>query len=1165
MIQTVPVTFVLDTGAAVSLIREDVWVRSSRAGNVRLPELQPWGGKRLVGVDGSPLSVRGFGKVQVFLDGRNTPAEVTLLVTNDLTVQEAILGLDFVEMHKCVIDCDKKTLFFPLEGSSVPIQYNSGDVAAPLMSASVGLVMMERMVIPPASEMEVMVRHQSTCVSGTWIVESDASNRLGVVVARGLVCPNGAGLIPVRVLNPRDEEIVLKKGVEVAKMELVKVDCVLNVSSISESQSSNLSREDQERLWEMVCQSGDHVSNAEKKQLLALMVEYADVFSLSNNKLGRTAVLKHHIDTGDSKPVHLPPRRIPQACRDEVRKLIHDMLEQGAIQNSDSPWSSPVVLVKKKDGSLRFCVDYRKMNEVTRKDAYPLPRVDDTLDTLVGSKYFSTFDLASGYWQVEVAGEDQPKTAFSTPEGLFQFRVMPFGLCNAPATFQRLMDRVLSGLKWSRCLVYFDDIIVVGTTFCDHLSNIAAVFARLRGAGLKLKPAKCHICQKRVAFLGHIVSADGIATDPSKTAAIQNWPTPQSRREVQQFMGLANYYRRFVKNFAAIAGPLQHLTAKNSNFEWTIECQHAFDKLRACLVSSPVLSYPDYSRRFVLDTDASDTGIGAVLSQLKDDGTEVVTAYASRSLSRPERRYCVTRKELLAVVEFVHHFRHYLLGKEFTLRTDHNSLVWVRNFKEPEGQLARWLQKLEEYNFTIVHRRGALHSNADALSRIPCRQCGRSNHNKDEVSSDDEQTIGVLVPLPVSQDPGNMGHHQLDDDQIRPVYLAVQNGRQPPLDVTKSWSRESRLLLQQWESLHIKKGILWRRRLGGKETDLQLVLPTEFHADVLRSLHEGATSAHLGVEKMLELLKERFYWPECTESVKDYCATCVTCCKRKSAAPKRRAGLQTIQAGYPLQIVCVDIMGPLPQTEQGSKYVLVAVDYFTRWVEAYGIPNQEAMTVARKLVDEMFFRFSPPEQLHSDQGRQFESALVKEICNILGVRKTHTTSYHPQGNGMVERFNRTLLDMLSTTVGEHPSNWEQNIRRVCLAYNSSVHASTGFTPFFLMFGRQVKLPVDLMYGSSKMKEVPVQEYVQRLKKDLRRSYELVRDRCVTEHKRQKAIYDEKVHGAPFNQGDLVWLHSPAVPRGLSRKLHCPWKGPFKVAERIGNSTSKSREYEDTHK
>eukprot|EP00731_Ephydatia_muelleri_P037277 Em0434g3a len=472
------------------------------------------------------------------------------------------------------------------------------------------------------------------------------------------------------------------------------------------------------------------VNDNEKEQLFALVMEYADVLSLSSSELGRTTVLKHRINTGDSQPVHLPPRRIPQARREEVRRLIQEMLDQGVIQHSDSPWSSPVVLAKKKDGSLRFCVDYRKVNEVTKKDAYPLPR--------------------------------------------------------------RLIDRVLSGLKWSSCLVYLDDIIVVGKSFSDHLSNLGCVFERLRGAGLKLKPAKCHLWQKRVAFLGHIVSADGIATDPSKTAAVKNWPIPQSRREVQQFLGLANYYRRFVGNFASIAKPLQQLTEKNSNFEWTVECQCAFDELRACLISPPVLSYPDYSRLFILDTDASDIGIGAVLSQVRENGSEGVVAYASRSLSRPERRYCVTRKELLAVGEFVHHFRQYLLGREFTLRTDHGSLVWVRNFKEPEGQLARWLEKLEEYNFTIIHRRGSLHSNADALSRVPCRQCGRENHDSDDVTGE-EITVGTFTQaLPVSHTPEDMRCHQLDDDWIRPVYRAVLSGQQPSQDVENERLMESR-------------------------------------------------------------------------------------------------------------------------------------------------------------------------------------------------------------------------------------------------------------------------------------------------------------------------------------------------------------------------------------
>ena len=437
-------------------------------------------------------------------------------------------------------------------------------------------------------------------------------------------------------------------------MELLEQDPVINISTVMKR--AEISLECQNILWDLVSKVGSHISESEREQLYSLLVEFADVFSFSSKDLGRTKELKHHIFTSDAQPVHLSPRRIPQARREELRGLLRDMLESDVIQQSDSPWSSPIVLAKKHDGTTRFCVDYRKVNEVTRKDAYPLPRVNDTLDTLVGSKFFTTLDLASGYWQVEVAPEDQPKTAFTTPEGLYQFKVMPFGLCNAPETFQRLMDRVLSGLKWSSCLVYFDDIIVVGTTFQEHLHHLTSVFTRLRGAGLKLKPKKCTLCRQQVTFLGHVVSTDGVATDPSKTEAVSKWPTTQNRKEVQQFLGLANYYRRFVKDFALISKPLQRLTEKYAPFEWTIGCQNAFDELRKRLVSSPVLAYPDYGRRFILDTDASDVGIGAVLSQVSDCGSERVIAYASRLLTRPEQRYCVTRKELLAVVEFVHHF-----------------------------------------------------------------------------------------------------------------------------------------------------------------------------------------------------------------------------------------------------------------------------------------------------------------------------------------------------------------------------------------------------------------------------------------------------------------------------------------------------------------------------
>jgi hypothetical protein len=371
--------------------------------------------------------------------------------------------------------------------------------------------------------------------------------------------------------------------------------------------------------------------------------------------------------------------------------------------------------------------------------------------------------------------------------------------------------------------------------------------------------------------------------------------------------------------------------------------------------------------------------------------------------------------------------------------------------------------------------------------------------------------------------------------------------------------------MQHWDALCIYDGILWKKCVDGSRRFQQLVLPAKLQVDALRDLHQGAVGGHIGEEKMKHRLKERFYWPGCTEAVGEWCRNCRSCTTRKTVAPKRRAPLQTIKAGYPMQIVSVDLMGPLPETEDGCKYVMVAMDCFTRWVEVYAIRNQEATTVAKKLVDEMFCRFSPPEQLHSDQGRQFESDLVKEICELLQIRKTRTTPYHPQCNGMVERFNRTLLDMLSTAVGNHQADWQQHIRKLCLAYNSSVHSSTGFTPFFLMFGRQAKLPIDLMYGTNQMEPNTTSEYARCLKDALQEAYALVRERCQAEHKRQKELYDQKVHGKPFSPGELVWLHSTAVPRGRSRKLHHPWKGPFKVMERLGETTYKIKNLQGRRK
>ena len=1129
-------SFLLDTGAAATLLRKDTWERVSKDSR----ELLPCPEQRLVSVDGTPLKVHGQSKVTLNLAGETFTTNV--IVVSPLT-SPAILGLDFLRKHNATINLHRQLLTFDrMDEQSIHVPLQDPARVPEVYSVRAR----EPLHIPPCSEIMVMgvtTSTESSPRNQQWIVESNWGQRSPVIAARALVKPQVDG-VPVRLLNPREETVTVRAGAEIATLEPVEIP---QVSAVGAASSTPLTAEKERMLLRLVEEHGDELSEDEREQFFMLLTEYADVFAFSESDLGRTSKLKHQIYTGNAPPVRQAVRRVPPQRRQQVHELLNRMLKDDIIQPSSSPWAAPVVLVKKKNGSLRFCVDYRRLNEVTRKDAYPLPRIDDTIDTLAGSRFFSTLDLLSGYWQVEVAEDDRPKTAFCTTEGLFEFSVMPFGLCNAPATFQRLMDLVLRGLQWSQCLVYIDDVIIPGRSYAEHLTNLRAVLGRLQQAGLKLQPKKCSFLKQRVSYLGHVVSREGVATDPAKIEKVANWPVPTTAKDVQQFLGFAGYYRRFVKDFAQIARPLYHLTERKTAFRWTKECDSAFKELRHCLVTAPILTYPDFSRPFILDTDASDTGIGAVLSQQDHEGKERVIAYASRVLSKPERNYCVTRRELLAVVHFTKHFRPYLLGSKFTLRTDHGSLKWLKNFKEPEGQTARWLERLEEFDYEVVHRKGRKHTNADALSRQPCRQCGRDSHSDNPVQA---------VSLSIQDD--NLRQLQLNDDLVGRFLKAKEANSKPNKQEIQGMSPHARRLAQIWDQLIIHNGLLYRRYEGVDDSShhLQLLVPECKRKQVLEDLHEGVLGGHLGQEKTLGRLQERFYWPGYHNDVRDWINTCSNCAARKTQPPKNRSPLQNMKAGAPMQLVAADILGPFPESDGGNSYILVASDYFTRWVEAYAIPNQEAATVAKKLTDEFFFRFSPPEQLHTDQGRQFESELLAEVCKLLGIDKTRTTPYHPQSDGLVERNNRTLLSMLATAAEETVFNWEEHLRPLCMAYNTSVHPTTGFTPFYLMFGRQARMPIDVMFGTPTDEDShkSPSQHAAELRKHLESAYRRVREQMGHQLERQKDYYDKKVHGKPYSEGDFVWLYSPVVPRGRARKLHRPWTGPFVVNKKLSDST-----------
>ena len=709
----------LDTGSEVNLFPEHV------ADSAVVKKTN----RTLKAANGTVIPVLGEVVLPVFVGRYKT--QVTGLVSQH--VSEPMLRIDFLVENKAVWDFDQSTICI---GDNWYMLHSRPDRRHWCRR----VILQESTVIPARSEAVVPTKVQfqklpTVSDNEDWSTEVSCV-REGLHVSRTLIPRDSWTNVPVRVMNVKDQPVTLGPGTVIANLQGVEI--VEKDSSHESGAAENEADAIPEYIQKLIDGVDDSIPENACIALQSILMKHADVFSQNENDLGRTDIIMHHIDTGDARPVRQPLRRYPPAHVEAISDHVDNMLKQGSIEPASSPWASNVVLVKKKDGTLRCCIDYRQLNSVTRRDVYPLPRIDDCLDAMASATLFSTFDLRSSYHQVLVAPQDRDKTTFICPRGMYRYLAMPFGLSNAGSTFQRLMDVVMSGLHLDVCLVYLDDIILFSRTVDEHLERLVRVLSRLRTAGLKLKPEKCSLMQKSVSFLGHVVSAEGIATDPKKIKTVTEWPVPTSVKEVRSFLGLAGYYRRFVKGYANIAAPLHALTQKDREFKWTDTTQQAFEVLREALTTPPILAMPNDTGEFILDTDASDQTIGAVLSQLQD-GAEKVIAYASRKLDKREVNYCITRKELLAIVHSLKYFKQYLLGRRFKIRTDHAPLTWLRRTPDPIGQQARWLEIMEEFDFQVEHRPGTKHGNADAVSRRPCHvkscACRQSEDTRDDNGS----------------------------------------------------------------------------------------------------------------------------------------------------------------------------------------------------------------------------------------------------------------------------------------------------------------------------------------------------------------------------------------------------------------------------------------------
>lgn len=938
-----------------------------------------------------------------------------------------------------------------------------------------------------------------------------------------------------------------------------------------------------------------------KSRLRQKLSERANVFSLHEWDVGLAKGVEHQIRLSDSRPFRERSRRLAPADIEDVRRHLQDLLQTGIIKESRSPYASPIVIARKKNGSVRMCVDYRTLNSRTVPDQYTTPRIDDALDSLSGSKWFSVLDLRSGYYQIAMAEADKEKTAFICPLGFYEFERMPQGITGAPATFQRLMEKAVGDMNLLQVLVYLDDLIVFGKSLEEHEERLLKVLDRLEEVGLKLSLDKCQFCQPKVKYVGHVISADGIATDPDKIAAVTNWPRPTDLKSLRSFLGFCGYYRRFVANYSSIVRPLTELTKgygpmqkdKRQDKEkvktylkesepfgdrWDQTCTNAFHHIIQCLTRAPVLAFADPNKPYTLHTDASLKGLGAVLYQ-EDSGGLRPVAFASRRVSATEQRYPVHQLEFLALKwAVVDKFHDYLYGAKFTVRTDNNPLTYVLTTAKLNATGHRWLAALATYDFDIQYRPGKSNVDADLLSRNMVHEVEQGKW--EEISQSGVKSIcqkicvadvpGVPVRYVDQLGPGPecipdvfaLATHlnplslrqmskteliaaQKKDDNIQRVIDAIQQGKWPS---DKDTTPEMLLFKREKDRLMLKDDLLWRvtTKSVGEEVN-QLVLPAEFRKDVLKSLHDDM--GHLGVERTTDLLRNRFYWPRMAMEAEQYVKDCGECVMRKTPC-KKAAPLHQIVSSGPMDLVCIDFLSLEPDSK-GISNVLIVTDHFTRYAQAFPSKNQKALTVAKILMEKFFVHYGLPSRIHSDQGRDFESQLIREFLKILGVRKSRTTPYHPQGDPQPERFNRTLLSMLATLGHEKKRSWSQHIPYVVHAYNSTKCDATGYSPYLLMFGREARLPVDLCFGTSSagVNDKKHSRYVEKLKEDLQRAFQLANRAADKLHLRNKKAYDQKVRFQSIEVGDRVLLRNLGL-KG-KHKLESSWSSvPYVVVGKL---------------
>lgn len=1116
--------------------------------------------------------------------------QVFHVVDDDFNIPvNGILGKDFLKDNKCHIDYENMTLTISMRNTRlrIPILHGTSNFTC---------------IIPPRCEVfRIFNLHN---IEEPMFVNSQEILK-GVFIGKGIIDTKNPVL---RIVNTTENFQCIQN--DKVRMETLKNFCIYSIND----QDVNT-----ERIYKLKEILQNQMPNDVQNYLMPLCESFSDIFALKEDKMSINNFYEQKFRLIDPKPVYIKNYRLAHAQKDEINKQVNNLLKNDLIEPSSSNFNSPLILVPKKSPdnqkTYRMCVDYRAVNKKLIADKFPLPRIDDILDNLGRAKHFSIIDLFSGFHQIPIHPESRDITAFSTDKGIFRWKVLPFGLNVAPNSFSRMMSIAFSGLSPNKAFLYIDDIIIIGCSKNHHLNNLKEVFEILRKHNLKINPYKCNFFRSEVTFLGHKCTSKGLLPDEKKIDTIKNYTNPFDKDSVRRFVAFANYYRRFIPNFATIAAPLNYLTRKNVKFNWSNQCQESFEKIKNALISPNILQYPDLTKNFLITVDASKLGCGAILSQ-SFNGNDLPICYASKSFTESEQKKPIIELELLAIHFAITQFRPYVYGTSFTVRSDHRPLVYLFNIKDPSSKLTRIRLELSEYNFNVEYIKGKDNVGADALSRLSIDDLKEENNKvlamTTRAMSGKTQTNEINFNKSLMND--NVKLHVYDkfahnfskniarfkteiihkDENFKKLRINIYKKFKKLLSVEFDFVNETTSLdfmlsrlddeanknnirTAEWPKNDLFFTIFTIQNLksSGNKTlkNLEIILTepkaivfTEDEKQKLMQIYHNdpLLGGHCGQKKLYAKIRTKYYWKRMSKDIANYVRNCTDCRLNKVKPSNIEKLVLTPTPSKAFDVIVLDTVGPLPQSNYGNKYALTLICDLSKYLVSIPIPDKSAATVARAIFENFILIYGKMQIIKSDLGTEFKNELFCEICKFLKIETKFSTSYHHQTIGTVERNHRVFNEYIRAYLNENLNDWDTYLKYFTFYHNttSSSVFDNKFTPFELVFGKKATMPnetntnIDPIYN--------IENYSKEIKYRLQKTNILAKQ-LINKHKeRNKIFYDKSSKPIKLQINDKVLIQKQ--PYDKHRNIY---KGPFSITKIDGANVTifnnETKQDETVHK